>query len=172
MATSSQVNQAISQRARLLSRQRTKIIYYDRQILNGLNQTIDQRLSVVGNLLRDRMKLNISIPVLTAAGPRGGRVVIERSQPGEFPRMDLGELRDSVFFDRPSPTSCRVGTDLWYGLLLEIGTTRMRPRPWLVRTLLEDRQYIVNILTRPISSLPGVPQPAPTFSSGHGGIIP
>ncbi len=167
MATAAQIGQAVANRTNALAKLRSKILWYDAKITAGLDRTIDQRLTFVATILRDRAKRNVSIPVLTGTGPRGGRVVLARSQPGEFPRMEFRFLRNTVFMDRPTRTSARFGTPLLYGLLLEIGTSQMAKRPWLVRTLDQERSRIISILTAPITSLPGVPQPSPTFVASN-----
>ncbi len=53
-----------------------------------------------------------------------------RSAPGEPPRLDSGELRDSIFA-RAQGLRAEVGTDLAYGRHLEFGTVRVAARPWL-----------------------------------------
>ncbi len=171
MASAAQIGQAVASRTNRLAQLRSKIVWFDAKIQQGLNRTIDQRLTFVAKILRDRAKLNIAIPVLTGIGPRGGRVVVARSQPGEFPRMEFRFLRNTVFMDRPTPTSARFGTPLLYGLLLEISTSRMAKRPWLVRTLDEERSRIISILTAPINSLPGVPQ-VPAFVASNASANP
>ena len=57
------------------------------------------------------------------------------SQPGEIPAVRTGTLKRSITHDPPeiirSLITGRVGTNLDYGLPLEIGTDKMAPRPWL-----------------------------------------
>ena len=52
------------------------------------------------------------------------------SRPGEPPRVDSGQLRDSIFA-RAQGFTAEVGTDLAYGRHLEFGTARVAARPWL-----------------------------------------
>ena len=56
------------------------------------------------------------------------------SAPGEPPRIDTGELVDSIKAelrqDRNGVT-VRVGTNVAHGLHLELGTSKMAARPWL-----------------------------------------
>jgi hypothetical protein len=64
------------------------------------------------------------------------------SAPGEPPAVDSGALRASVTYDvarTPQGWEARVGTPMRTGRLLEFGTSRMRPRPWLRVALLNSR---------------------------------
>ncbi len=72
----------------------------------------------------------------------------EPSKPGEPPRADLGRLRQSVFsrVDKKR-LNVAVGVTVKYGLALEIGTSRMRPRPYLRPALNRNTAQIQMILT-------------------------
>lgn len=67
------------------------------------------------------------------------RVGITRrsSAPGEAPAVQTGRLRDSIHWDRPESLYRIVGSfggeanDLGYPVMLEFGTARMAPRPYL-----------------------------------------
>ena len=107
-----------------------------------------QRLQLAGQLLRDRVVINISRPVTKTrrVGGRGGGsriVVTNRSRPGEFPKADMTRLMKDVFFRFEDEETVVVGVSLDYGLILE---TRM-DRSFLVRTLNELRPAIIRILT-------------------------
>ncbi len=69
------------------------------------------------------------------------------SKPGEFPRADLGRLRQSIFVRPLTALSAIVGTPLKYGLWLEEGTRNMQPRKYLSRTFTEMLPTITRILT-------------------------
>jgi phage gpG-like protein len=78
-------------------------------------------------------------------GARGSN----RSKPGEPPHKDHGTLRTSIAVDvNEAELVGRVGTNLPYGKHLELGTKRMAARPFLRRSLLENREKIVEILNR------------------------
>jgi HK97 gp10 family phage protein len=76
------------------------------------------------------------------------------SSPGEPPHKQTGRLQGSItwelsrrgFFGRG--LMARVGTNLEYGRYLENGTRRMRPRPWLKRSLDAVKPQIKMILSR------------------------
>jgi phage gpG-like protein len=61
-----------------------------------------------------------------------------RSSPGSAPHKDTGDLHDSITHEVDASTmSARIGTDLDYGLFLEVGTSKMAARPWLRRSAME-----------------------------------
>lgn len=110
--------------------------------------------------LAEKMRLNIGIQ-----GP-------PRSVPGAFPRMDTRTLRESVDSTKATPSSlvayAGVDKSAGYnktianyggafehgsfshsnvtandvGLWLEFGTSKMAPRPWILRTLMENRNTL------------------------------
>lgn len=139
--------------------------WYGDQIIAGVEVTYAARLRDVGQLLQDRIISHISIPIGYEIGPRGGIRVTERSKPGEHPRtqaplrqLGLGNLVNSIFYALPQPLWLRVGTTLDYGLFLEVGTARMAPRPYLLRTVMEQVPAMRRIFQAKITVIPGVPQ--------------
>lgn len=139
-----------------------RIKWYGDKIVSGVEQTFTARLKVVGTLLRDRIIAHISIPIGFSIGPRGVIRVTERSKPGERPRTQAplptgGMLVRSIFFEMVTPDWLRVGTTLDYGLMLELGTSRMAPRPYFLRTFYEQLPQLRRIFGAPITVLPGVP---------------
>ena len=73
------------------------------------------------------------------------------SAPGEPPHKQRGRLLASVAKDvDPASLTGRVGTNLKYGLFLELGTRLMAARPWLRRSLAERREQVKAILSAPM----------------------
>jgi phage gpG-like protein len=72
------------------------------------------------------------------------------SKPGEPPHKQTGRLRASVTHEVDESTmTARVGTNLLYGLALELGSKLgLAPRPWLRRALAETRSQILAALAR------------------------
>ena len=66
------------------------------------------------------------------------------SEKGEFPKADLGRLRQEIFMQMVTPLSGRVATPLEYGLFHET-----HGRSFLERTLNEELRTITKIITRP-----------------------
>ena len=128
--------------------------------IREMERTIGQRVQAAGYHLVSAIRRNISIPSRTVTmgtvtkgknkgapkkilGPRGSN----RSKPGQFPHKDFGRLRSSIAQDYNAATlTTRVGTTVPYGKYLELGTQKMRPRPWLRRTLAEERKKIEDII--------------------------
>lgn len=72
------------------------------------------------------------------------------SAPGESPAIRTTRLFSSIAQEvRETPRGVEgvVGTPLLYGLFLEIGTYKMRPRPWLAPPLKINEGQIRNILS-------------------------
>lgn len=69
------------------------------------------------------------------------------SRPGESPHKQTGELRRSIAkeVDRKNLVA-RAGTNKLYGKWLEFGTSKMAPRPWARRALMESFARIRKIL--------------------------
>jgi hypothetical protein len=73
-------------------------------------------------------------------GPKTGltykrRGVMHRaSAPGQYPATDTGTLASRVDFNLPTASNLRgsVGTNIFYGPMLEFGTSKMAARPWLL----------------------------------------
>lgn len=71
------------------------------------------------------------------------------SLPGDFPALDTSVLRGSVNTKvsvTPNHVDGFIGTDEKRGRLLELGTRKMLPRPWLRRTLASLRNNVASIL--------------------------
>jgi hypothetical protein len=160
--------QMLAARERRILRWNVRVNWLGDRVRRNIHMGMEQRLKVTAQLLRDRVVINISIPVvkvkrkITSTDPNTGRkrtttktVVTERSKPGEFPRADTTRLMKDIFWElRPEEMAARVGTTLDYGLKLEL---HMR-RSFLRRTLFETQQQIGVIIASP-SGGPAGPLP-------------
>jgi HK97 gp10 family phage protein len=70
-----------------------------------------------------------------------------RSEPGEFPHVQSGELRRSIthITDKKELTA-RIGSGKIYARYLELGTSKMDPRPFIGPILNAHLGAIKNIL--------------------------
>ena len=62
---------------------------------------------------------------------RKGSVIHRASKPGDAPAVDTGRLVQSISAQQVTPFHWRVGTNLEYALLLEFGTAKIAPRPFM-----------------------------------------
>lgn len=58
------------------------------------------------------------------------------SAPGDYPSEQTGDLKRRIAKEMPTIANPvgHVGTDWNLGLFLEVGTAKMLPRPWLLRS--------------------------------------
>jgi HK97 gp10 family phage protein len=64
-----------------------------------------------------------------------------RSAPGSYPKSRTGRLERSisVVMTKAKTTTALVGTAVLHGRFLELGTSKMQPRPWLMPSLEDAR---------------------------------
>lgn len=106
------------------------------QMTPELTKRLSKTLAVGANDLR-----NDAIKSMRSSPPDGSRTYKRRtvkysaSSPGRPPRVDTGNLVNSIFANG-SGLKYRVGTGVPYGKYLEFGTSNMKSRPWLFPALL------------------------------------
>ena len=134
----------LAARDRRIVRFNTRLEWYGDNVLRNVNLGFAQRLKAIGQLLRDKCVINISIPVVKEKSKITGKIIVtERSVEGEFPRADTTRLMKDVYWEfREEELSVRLGTTLDYGLWLE---TRMH-RSFLRRTFQEMSDQLRIIL--------------------------
>jgi HK97 gp10 family phage protein len=93
--------------------------------------------------------------IRTPSGSRAKRIYgAFPSKPGQPPHKQVGVLRGSVTYEvayaANGTLNARVGTNILYGKFLELGTRKMKARPWLRRSLNEKRGDIQAIMNRPM----------------------
>ena len=136
------VAQMYAARQRRIARWNARVQWFGQRVMGNIRIGMLQRLKVSGQLLRDKVVINISIPVVKDA--KGN--VIERSLRGEFPRAETTRLMKDIFWEvSDDGQSGRVGTTLDYGLYLEL----LMDRSFLRRTLFEEAGRIGLILASP-----------------------
>jgi phage gpG-like protein len=66
----------------------------------------------------------------------------DASVPDEPPRVQTGRLRASITHRMISQTEAEVGTNVEYGVWLELGTSRTRKHPFLQPALETNRELV------------------------------
>ncbi len=106
-----------------------------------------RRIRACAVTVANRAKVLLSVagtaPARGGKGPK--RYGATRSQPGEPPRKQTGRGRASVAWEIVGLVA-RVGSNVPYMRFLELGTYRIRARPWLRRALAESMGAIRRIL--------------------------
>lgn len=148
----------------------------------GLEKAMGRRIDAACMYLASQVKADISQPgTLRYGGSRDakGRYVkgtsktktvynFTHSRPGNPPYKQMGTLRASITWERSGLVG-RVGTNLMYGLYLELGTGTMAPRPFLRPAVIKHKGTLTSILTATIKpgELPAVS--SNQFRPGHFG---
>ena len=57
-----------------------------------------------------------------------------------------GRLRSSIQYQRKGPRACRVWTNVSYAVFVELGTTRMRARPYLFPAYVAASRHLLEEL--------------------------
>lgn len=137
--------------ARRGQRTDVEVQWFIRQVQQRVTLHMRSRVTIAAEYLKSKVVRNISRPVYKLTGPRGGRVVTNRSKPGEFPKAETSQLMRTIFADvkgRGDTVDAYVGTPLDYGLILE--TSPRLDRSFLRRTFNEEQSNIKRILTVPV----------------------
>jgi len=83
------------------------------------------------------------------SGKKVGKINSHRSKPGEVPRVQTGRLRRSITtWFHPKLPIARVGTNVKYAKPLELGTRRMKPRPFMRPALMKVKGKIVAMFAK------------------------
>ena len=101
--------------------------------INLVRKAEGERLEAAAIYLKNKIKEAISEPSPPPSGP------------GEPPHKDTGRLRASIAHEVEGQTA-RVGTNVTYGKFLELGTSKMAPRPFLRSTYNKEQGNIAKIL--------------------------
>jgi len=102
-----------------------------------------ERLDSAAILVVATAKKSMEEPKSGKPGPKR-----TRSAPGEAPSTQNRTLRDRIDSDAPSQLTRRVGTNLDYGLYLELGTRTIAARPWLEVALWANADKIKRLFSK------------------------
>lgn len=61
-------------------------------------------------------------------------MTVSPSSPGEFPGVDIGTLKNSIHVEPAGMGKRRLVDGVEYGIYLELGTSKMQSRPFMVPT--------------------------------------
>jgi hypothetical protein len=115
----------------------TKFYWHGEELTNVVRTAMLQRLEETGKMVADQVRHNIS-----TLGPPA-------SDPGQFPHIKKGDLYLSIYHKvlvSPRPQVI-IGSTVPHAVFLELGTVKMSPRPFLMRTLFDMREAVKTKMT-------------------------
>jgi HK97 gp10 family phage protein len=120
-----------------------------KEVLGTIKKKDSQLRMVAAKHLKEKIKTKISKSTEVSIGPKGG-VSVERSSKGEPPRKDAGNLVRGLAI-KGGPRVHYVGfkSPGHHAALLEFGSTKMKPRPFMFSTFGEEAETIKKILSEP-----------------------
>lgn len=112
-----------------------KISWNGAKLLKGMEAGLARGVFKGAQIVRERIQTNISV-----VGP-------PHSMPGEFPHLITGRLQDSVkIVGNAKKMEAKVVVEAPHAVWLEFGTSKMAPRPFIVRSMNEVRQEVVDAI--------------------------
>ena len=98
------------------------------------------RQEIEGKLLGDIQK---SLEQVGLVVERQAKINV--SQSSGHPRVQTGRLRSSITHE-VEQGQVSIGTNVYYGKILEFGSVKMPPYAWLFPAVESNRQNIINLL--------------------------
>lgn len=142
----------------------SKVKWHGKAVMSALDREMRKRYLKAAGLVRNRAtqlvgKSGAGKYEKAGFGVEGDKVVLRRkgskkvgesrSKPGEPPLQQTGLLKKSLKV-RPRGKGARVYSRDRKAHLLEYGSRKMLPRPFLRRALAESRSQVKAILSRPL----------------------
>ena len=127
-----------------------RIKWFDKEVVSKVKISMKNRVGLATKLVMAKVVENISRPVTKGTGPRGGKLVTNRSKEGEYFKAETTQAMKSVFSQVIESSSGvydgYVGVPLSYPVILET----KRNRKFLAASLNEERGRVNAILSGPL----------------------
>ena len=124
------------------------------QFYQHLVEQLDARLGEAAEVLATRMRNNLSEDYPPA------------SMPGQSPHRRTGNLQASVEVKKPQPLKRLVGSSAAYAKFLEFGTSKMAARPWALKSLMQAKNDLNQVILGKQDFRLGVEPFAASFAHG------
>lgn len=108
----------------------SNVNWYGDRVLSLAQESVERGLTRLANDIAQDARRSMRTP---KSGIKYPRLRTRSSAPYEAPAAQTGSagLQGSIQVEQDAPLSRKVGTNLPYGLYLEIGTSKMDERPYL-----------------------------------------
>src|SRR5690606_28863132 len=106
--------------------------------------------------LRDKIKLKLNRGQPTRTTPGGYIIGLDPSKPGEPPKKITGQLQNSMagnVVEEPNEIRGEVGSSLEKAEYLETGTSKMKARPYMRPTMMEEKDKLVQIVAKGLAGI-------------------
>lgn len=121
--------------------------------LEDIRKQLEQNLDAACIYAENKIKeaLNVTQPYEIHHGKKGTYIVgLDPSKPGEPPHKRIGVVQKSVSHEVDKEALAgKVGVTGDVSVYLELGTSKMLPRPYIRPTLDKESEAIAEILARP-----------------------
>ena len=120
------------------------LVWYGKRVVKQIETEINSRLMQSAVLVKETAKKSMPLNLLPNISP------VPRSKPGDPPYAQTQKLYKSIDIEKiPERMAVKIGTNVKYGKYLELGTRKMRWRPWLVPALARNMSKIKAIFAKP-----------------------
>ena len=128
---------------------------FNKELLGNIDDAINQISIIVASRVRQKINQGPRSGRIYRVGSRGHYRFHQSSAPGEPPKTDTGNLVSHTYPKHPSFLVSQVISDAAYSSFLELGTSKMAPRPYMQVTVDENQTEINKIIDAAIrGSLP------------------
>jgi len=122
--------------------------WYGEHVKRQIIMDVESKLKMSGEVIKETAKSSMPINFNTFVEGED----IARSTAGNPPYRQTDKLYKSIETEMlPKRLAVKIGTNVKYGKYLELGTKKMRWRPWLVPALARSIPKIKAIFAKPIT---------------------
>ena len=111
-------------------------------IKNSLNRIGDNLVSKSKEFILDKNKTGL----IYRKRLRGVMIYHQASAAGESPANFSGDLKNSIGYENKSGNKIIFGAGMPYSKYLELGTKRISPRPYLIKSINENKDKISEVI--------------------------
>ena len=125
------------------------VVWHGEKVMAQIHARAEAKMDASAEILVKHVKDSMREPKSGLEGKKPGKgFLTQRSAPGESPAVQYGHLLRSIIQENIGRLARRVGTNMEYGLYLELGTKKMAARPFLRPALDQCRERIRALWSR------------------------
>jgi len=129
------------------------VVWHGEKVMAQIHARAEAKMDASAEMLVKRVKDSFREPKSGREAPAGKKrirgFITRRSAPGEPPAVQYGHLLRSIVWENIGQLARRVGTNIEYGLGLELGKRNMAARPFLRPAFDQCKERIRALWSRP-----------------------